>query len=100
MSEAGKIKSTASARASLRIGSPKTKSIRDINAQTGRISQLARQTGSYGSFENALNIAANYRANIRNTPEYQSGEWRNGVYSGADMQFSRSVYARTRKNNR
>ena len=99
MSEAGKIKST-SARATMRIGGPRTKSINEINAQEVRISQLARQTGNYNRFENALNIADNYRSNIRNTPEYQSGEWRNGVYTGADMQFPRSVYARTRKNNR
>lgn len=83
-------------------GKTRTKSLSDINNQAVRISQLARQTGDYDRFGNALNIATNYRANIRNTPEYQAGGWVNNqgvnIHSGSIIQFPMSVYAR--RNNR
>ena len=101
MAEAGKIKTQpigVPAPAMARV--ERTRSIRDINTQVQRIANSARNGGSYERFEDAMNIAANYRSNIRNTNRYQNGEWINGVYSGQDMQFPYSTYARTRRNNR
>lgn len=97
MAESGSIKgqgATISTTARARV--ERTKSLREINAQVSRISK-ARDAERFGK---ALDIAANYRENIRKTPEYRNGRWENGVFTSYDIQFPRSIYAATRKNNR
>lgn len=76
----------------------RTKSSNEISAQAVRISQLARETGDWDRFDQGMEIAAKYRENIRKTRAFNRGEWINGRYTGGDMRFNRSVYAR--RNNR
>lgn len=104
MSESGKIKSTQAVAGRSAVGRVRTKSLRDILDQEGRLVRALGSEGQWGSESprgSAVRSAAlRYVNNIQDSERWQTTARQRGFNAADTEQYTRAEYMRRRNNRR